>query len=60
MRLADNHGDYEVHLIPGEGNLDFANLFTRLENAGYKGHYSMAYGSDAQRIESRNRLAELA
>ena len=60
VRLADNHGDYEVHLIPGEGNLDFANLFTRLENAGYKGHYSMAYVSDAQRIESRNRLAELA
>ena len=60
VRLADNHGDYEVHLIPGEGTLDFVNLFTRLEDAGYKGHYSMAYGSDEQRIESRNYLSTLA
>ena len=60
VRLADNTGDYEVHMIPGEGTLDFANLFTRLENAGYKGHYSMAYGSNEQRIESRNQLSQLA
>ena len=59
MRLADNNGDYEVHLIPGEGTLDFPNLFTRLETAGYRGHYSMAYGSDEQRIESRNSLSTL-
>ena len=59
VRLADNHGDYEVHLIPGEGTLDFTNLFNRLESAGYKGHYSMAYGSDAERIESRNHLSSL-
>ena len=59
VRLADNTGDYEVHLIPGEGTLDFANLFTRLENAGYRGHYSMAYGSDEQRIESRDYLCAL-
>lgn len=59
VRLADNTGDYEVHLIPGEGTLDFSNLFTRLENAGYKGHYSMAYGSDEQRIESREFLSTL-
>lgn len=59
VRLADNTGDYEVHLIPGEGTLDFSNLFTRLENAGYRGHYSMAYGSDEQRIESRDYLCTL-
>ena len=60
VRLADNDGNYEVHLIPGEGNIDFNNLFTRLEGTGYKGHYSMAYGSDEQRIESRNQLSTLA
>ena len=60
VRLADNTGDYEVHLLPGEGNLDFQKLFTRLESAGYKGHYSMAYGSDDQRIDSRNQLSRLA
>jgi hydroxypyruvate isomerase len=46
-------------MVPGEGNIDFTNLFTRLENFGYKGHYSMAYGSDEQRIESRNQLSAL-
>ena len=60
VRLADNDGDYEVHLIPGKGNINFNNLFTRLESAGYKGHYSMAYGSDEERIESRNQLETLA
>jgi sugar phosphate isomerase/epimerase len=59
VRLADNHGDYEVHLIPGEGTLDFTNMFNRLENAGYKGHYSMAYGSYQERIDSRNHLVSL-
>jgi len=59
VRLADNHGDYEVHLIPGEGTLDFKNLFTRLESAGYTGHYSMAYGSDAERVVSRDHLSSL-
>ncbi|MDA1279726.1 MAG: sugar phosphate isomerase/epimerase [Chloroflexi bacterium] len=59
VRLADNTGEYEVHLVPGEGTLDFKNLFTRLETAGYKGHYSMAYGSDEQRIASRNQLSQL-
>jgi sugar phosphate isomerase/epimerase len=59
VRLADNNGDYEVHIIPGEGNIDFNNLFTRLESTGYKGHYSMAYGSDEQRIDSRNQLSTL-
>ena len=34
VRLADNNGDYEVHLIPGEGTLDFSHLVTRVETAG--------------------------
>ena len=35
------------------------NLFTRLESAGYMGHYSMAYGSTEQRIEYRDYLCKL-
>jgi multiple sugar transport system permease protein len=35
VRLADNLGDREAHLQPGEGNIDFASLFARLEGAGY-------------------------
>jgi sugar phosphate isomerase/epimerase len=59
VRLADNTGDYEVHMVPGEGNIDFAALFKSLESAGYTGHYSMAYGSLEQKVSSRNWLAGL-
>ena len=59
VRLADNTGDYEVHLVPGEGTIDWRNCMNRLESAGYSGHYAMAYGNDAQKIESRAWLASL-
>ena len=59
VRIADNTGDYEVHMIPGEGNIDFDSCLNRLENSGYRGHYSMAYGSPKDKIESRKRLASL-
>ncbi len=59
VRLADNTGDYEVHMIPGEGDIDFKACFNRLENSGYQAHYAMAYGSDADKIASRSHLASL-
>ena len=45
VRLADNLGDKEAHLQPGEGNIDFAAMFRRIEGAGYRGHYLMAFGT---------------
>ncbi len=59
VRLADNTGEYEVHLVPGEGTIDFAALISRLEEARYRGHYTMAYGSKEQKLQSRNALAAL-
>jgi len=59
VRLADNTGDYEVHMIPGEGSIDFKSCLTRLESSGYTGHYSMAYGSDEEKIASRSHLTAL-
>ncbi len=59
VRLADNSGDYEVHLIPGQGNIDFASCLERLESSGYQGHYMMAYGNDQEKVASRDRLASL-
>jgi sugar phosphate isomerase/epimerase len=53
VRLADNLGDREVHLNPGEGNIDFAALFRRLESAGYAGHYVMGFGSQADKLAAR-------
>ena len=54
VRLADNLGDKEVHLNPGEGNIDFVSLFTRLESAGYQGHYMMAFGNQADKLVARD------
>lgn len=59
VRLADNNGEYEVHMIPGDGNIDFRSCLNRLESAGYRGHYSMAYGSSDEKIASRKHLASL-
>jgi sugar phosphate isomerase/epimerase len=57
VRLADNLGDKEVHLNPGEGNIDFASLFKRLESAGYEGHYMMAFGDQADKLTGRDFFA---
>ena len=47
-------------MIPGEGTIDFSNALGRLEGAGYKGHYAMAYGSlDEYRRLVMNRYNEL-
>jgi sugar phosphate isomerase/epimerase len=54
VRLADNLGDKEVHLNPGEGNIDFASLFGRLESAGFNGHYMMAFGNEADKLAARD------
>jgi sugar phosphate isomerase/epimerase len=58
VRLADNLGDKEVHLNPGEGNIDFASLFTRLESAGYQDHYMMAFGNQTDKLIARNFLEQ--
>ena len=59
VRLADNTGEYEIHLAPGEGTIDFAGLFRRLEGGGYAKHYTMAFGDDAAKLAARERLTAL-
>ena len=53
VRLADNLGDKEVHLKPGQGNIDFEAVFRRLESAGYRKFYTMAFGSLEDKLEAR-------
>ena len=60
VRLADNLGDREVHLKPGEGNIDFAKLFRRLEDAGFSGHYMNNFGSPEDMLAGREVLASIA
>jgi sugar phosphate isomerase/epimerase len=60
VRLADSHGRYEQHLKPGEGTVDFANLFRRIEGGGYGGHYMQAYGSWDDMARGRDILVRAA
>jgi sugar phosphate isomerase/epimerase len=48
-----------VHLKPGEGTIDFASLFRRLESGGYRGHYAMAFGTLEDKLAARDFFAGL-
>jgi len=58
VRLADNLGDREVHLKPGDGNIDFAALFHRLESSGYQKFYTMAFGTLQDKLAARQEFGE--
>jgi protein FrlC len=44
IHIDDNFGDSDAHLIPGEGNIDFAPLVRALEDVGYQGFVSAELG----------------
>jgi sugar phosphate isomerase/epimerase len=61
VRLADCfRNGYEAHLKPGEGDLDFGDLFRRIEAGGFKGHYTNAFGSLDDMLAARYELLRLA
>jgi sugar phosphate isomerase/epimerase len=61
VRLADCfRNGYEVHLPPGNGDVDFAAMFRRIEGAGFRGHYMNAFGSLDDMLEGRDALVRIA
>ena len=56
VRLADNTGDVEIDLNPGEGNIDFGDMFARIEAAGFTGHYMNQFGSLDDMLVARDYL----
>ena len=54
VRVNDNTGEYEIHLIPGEGTIDFPSLFEKLEIGGYQGWYNLGFGNEADKIRIRD------
>lgn len=61
VRLADcRRGGDEVHLPPGKGDLDFADMFKRVEGKGFTGHYMNAFGTLDEMLEGREALVALA
>lgn len=61
VRLADCwRNGHEVHLKPGAGDLDFVDMFKRVEGKGFKGRYTNAFGSLEDRLQGRDYLVEKA
>ena len=61
VRLADTlRNGYEVHMKPGAGNLDFGDMFRRVEGKGFNGHYTNAFGSLDDMLAARDYLVEKA
>ena len=61
VRLADCYRNgHEVHLVPGKGDLDFGTLFRRVEDAGFRGHYTNAFGSIDDMLMARDALVAIA
>jgi sugar phosphate isomerase/epimerase len=60
VRLADNHGEYEIHMKPGEGTMDFGAMFKRLEERGFAGHFTNAWGTLDDMLVGRDVLVDRA
>ena len=61
VRLADSRRNgHEEHLTPGAGDLDFADMFRRIEGAGFAGHYMNAFGSLGDMLAGREFLVQKA
>ncbi|HAA91135.1 MAG: endonuclease [Rhodospirillaceae bacterium] len=61
VRVADSHGEYEEHLPPGEGRIDWQHAFDLLENhPEFDAHYMCAFGSLEVMLQGREYLAKEA
>ena len=60
VMMADCHGTIEEHLWPGQGNLDFGRLITRLERSGYTGSYLLTFGPKPALLAGREYVLERA
>ena len=57
VRLADCfRNGHEVHLKPGDGDLDFGEMFRLVEGRGFKGHYTNAFGKLDDMLAARDVL----
>jgi len=59
VRLCDNPGTYEKHLVPGQGVIDFPTVFHLLAQANYTGPFSLDFGTDADKVRIRDEWLKL-
>lgn len=44
IHVDDNRGDFDSHLVPGQGTVDFISVFRELRTSGYNGFLSVELG----------------
>ena len=57
VRIADSNGEFEAHLYPGDGIIDFADMHRRVQAAGFGGHYMADFGTLDDMLGGREVLA---
>lgn len=57
VRLHDTHGRFEEHLLPGQGIVDFRRVFRRLSALGYRGPFTLDFGTPDDRAAWRDTFA---
>ena len=61
VRLADCfRNGHEVHLPPGDGDLDFGRMFRLIEDKGFRGTYTNAFGTLDDMLAARHSLVKQA
>ena len=61
VRLADCwRNGHEEHLVPGQGDFDFGDMFRLIEARGFKGHYTNAFGTLEEMQWARGYMVEKA
>jgi sugar phosphate isomerase/epimerase len=60
VRLADSNGQYELHMQPGTGMVDWGELLAKTEGRGFAGHYMCAFGDLEAMLEGRAYILERA
>jgi len=60
VRVADNNGEYEIHMRPGEGTLNFGAMFKRIEESGFIGHYTNGFGTLDDMLAGRDYMVDRA
>ena len=61
VRLADAwRNGHEVHLKPGDGDMDFGAMFRLIEDKGYRGYYTNAFTSLEDMLVARDYLVARA
>jgi sugar phosphate isomerase/epimerase len=59
VRLHDTNGVYEEHFLPGEGIVDFYKVFKTLHERGYRGPFTLDFGTPEIKVEWRDRWTAL-